>query len=117
MALTLIPSYGVDAGPIAPKAGSIGDQTRANLARRCGAVIVGICLVFLFPYDPGRSVRHVEAMAFAILAFSFGLLFYAASSGLFAMTWEGRVVGTRKRTFGSNKETMMKMDRTLAEPP
>jgi hypothetical protein len=29
----------------------------------------------LFPYDPGRSVRHVEAMAFAILAFSFGLLF------------------------------------------
>ena len=28
-------------------------------------------------------------MAFPILAFVFGLLFYAASSGLFAVTWEG----------------------------
>jgi len=28
-------------------------------------------------------------MAFPILAFVFGVLFYAASSGLFVMTWEG----------------------------
>jgi hypothetical protein len=45
VALTPIANCGVEPVPIAPKAGSIGDQTQANLA-----VIGGIC--FLFPCDP-----------------------------------------------------------------
>jgi hypothetical protein len=72
--------------PSAAKVGSIGRQSRANLAGdevpALGSIGLCVCL------RRCRSVRHVEAMAFPILAFVFGLLFYAASSGLAALALE-----------------------------